>query len=545
HKCKCCNLIRNCNTKKSGYGNLKDHLISKHPDWESTLARFLNPAGLAGPMDAFVVQISAKAHHVFNWLDWIIDSNKPFTFCEEKGTRKYAKLEKMNTKTLKKYMQLTADKVRDKMSARLPRSFGLVLDGWTLGSDHYSCLFAVWSNQLTGKVEVLFLTCNVAEDITDDTVFDEGLAECDMHFGFSADDWFDIIVECLAEYECEVDVTSIGHTVEFLSADNCSTNRALSRKTGIPMIGCYSHKLNLAVNGLVGKEEKKNRAGVITQAANGSRPEVNKLDKLMGSLKTLKNSALLRPLTKLRPERKNATRWYSLFHMLVKWKRIRQFVHTIEDFEVSTSILIPTHAENATLTVLQGVLRDFESVSQVLQRAGDNTLTLYQSRLLFDKLLTKYGDLYDLSQLKVNSELVTNPDFENGIIKIQKQLSDRNKLTPREKDAVSRYLKTTADAADGREEKEEEEVEELGFADAVIAEAERELKRRRVHTVADGYVSTIHVLSQSNLCERLFSLAKLVMSDRRQSMNPSTLNNLLLLKLNHTFWTVSDIHSLL
>ena len=104
-------------------------------------------------------------------------------------------------------------------------------------------------------------------------------------------------------------------------------------------------------------------------------------------------------------------------------------------------------------------------------------------------------------------------------------------------------MKTTADAADGREEKEE--VEELGFADAVIAEAERELKRRRVHTVADGYVSTIHVLSQSNLCERLFSLAKLVMSDRRQSMNPTTLNNLLLLKLNHTFWTVSDIHSLL
>ena len=73
-----------------------------------------------------------------------------------------------------------------------------------------------------------------------------------------------------------------------------------------------------------------------------------------------------------------------------------------------------------------------------MQRAGDNTLTLYRSRLLFDNLLTKYGDLYELTQLKDNSELVTNPDFENGIIKIQKELSDRNRLTPREKNAVSR-----------------------------------------------------------------------------------------------------------
>ena len=181
-----------------------------------------------------------------------------------------------------------------------------------------------------------------------------------------------------------------------------------------------------------------------------------------------------------------------------------------------------------------------------MQRAGDNTLTLYRSRLLFDNLLTKYGDLYELTQLKDNSELVTNPDFENGIIKIQKELSDRNRLTLREKNAVSRYLKTNADAADGQEEKEKEEVEELGFADTIIAEAEREHKRRRVVAVADDRcVSTIHVLSQSNLCERLFSLAKLVMTDRRQSMRPSTLNNLLILKLNHKFWTVSDIHNLL
>lgn len=233
HKCKGCNNLRTCNIKKSGYNNLKDHMISQHPGWEAILKAHV--AG-NGPMDAFVCQLSEKAINVFGWLDWIVDTNKPFTFCEEKKTRKYSKLKKISTKTLKKYMKLTADKVRDKMSATLPKSFGLVIDGWTINSDHYSCLFAVWTNPKSGKVEVMFLSCNVAEDITEDTVFDENLAEDEMHFGFSADDWFDIIVAALAEYEFEVDVDDIGDTVEFLCADNCSTNRALSRKTGMSLL---------------------------------------------------------------------------------------------------------------------------------------------------------------------------------------------------------------------------------------------------------------------------------------------------------------------
>ena len=69
---------------------------------------------------------------------------------------------------------------------------------------------------------------------------------------------------------------------------------------------------------------------------------------------------------------------------------------------------------------------------------------------------------------------------------------------------------------------------ELRFADAAIADADSEQKGRRVAAAADAYLPTAHALSQSNLCERLFSLAKLIMTDRRQSMHPSTLNKFLL-----------------
>jgi hypothetical protein len=145
---------------------------------------------------------------------------------------------------------------------------------------------------------------------------------------------------------------------------------------GIPLIGCYNHKLSLAVADLIGKQQKKDKHGVITQEEDGIRPLLTKLDKLMGKLGTLKNSSLLRAKTPLRPERKNATRWASLFKMLVKWKRIRDFVITINEFPEDTVSKIPTHLENTRLISIYEDLRCFESISKKLQRAGEDDLPI-------------------------------------------------------------------------------------------------------------------------------------------------------------------------
>jgi hypothetical protein len=89
----------------------------------------------------------------------------------------------------------------------------------------------------------------------------------------------------------------------------------------------------------------------------------------MGKLGTLKNSSLLRAKTSLRPERKNATtRWASLFKMLVKWKRIRDFVITINEFPEDTVSKIPTHQENTRLISIYEDLRCFESHFQKAPR---------------------------------------------------------------------------------------------------------------------------------------------------------------------------------
>ena len=68
-----------------------------------------------------------------------------------------------------------------------------------------------------------------------------------------------------------------------------------------------------------------------------------------------------------------------------------------------------------------------------------------------------------------------------------------------------------------------------------MAYGESKLKLASVEKSA--YRSTEHMSSTSNVCERLFSVAKLVMSHLRKNMDPDTLNMILLLKANKALWT--------
>jgi hypothetical protein len=139
------------------------------------------------------------------------------------------------------------------------------------------------------------------------------------------------------------------------------------------------------------------------------------------------------------------------------------------------------------------------AISKKLQGSGVNSLTLYEARKLFDRLLDDFGNKYPLSQLKATSPLVNNPHFENGIIKIQSGSEDR--LTRAEKEAVSMYLKPALGAAHAEEKEGEPPAQEEAYADRVLTAAQQD-KRQRTDTTK--YRTTIHVLPQSNLCERLF-----------------------------------------
>jgi hypothetical protein len=58
------------------------------------------------------------------------------------------------------------------------------------------------------------------------------------------------------------------------------------------------------------------------------------------------------------------------------------------------------------------------------------------------------------------------------------------------------------------------------------------------------YRSVAHVVSNSNKCERLFSGTKLVMTDQRKCMDPSSLEMVTMLDENSDLWGPFDIQDI-
>jgi hypothetical protein len=72
----------------------------------------------------------------------------------------------------------------------------------------------------------------------------------------------------------------------------------------------------------------------------------------------------------------------------------------------------------------------------------------------------------------------------------------------------------------------EEEEEGLSLQEKLLNKVEAKKSR------FNKYRSTLRVSATSNIVERLFGRAKLVMTDRRKHMDPSTLKMILILRVN-------------
>jgi len=71
---------------------------------------------------------------------------------------------------------------------------------------------------------------------------------------------------------------------------------------------------------------------------------------------------------------------------------------------------------------------------------------------------------------------------------------------------------------------------EVSFVER-IRSAREEQENKRMRT-SSKYVDTRFVSGTSNVCEQLFSKAKYIMTPTRRRMDPSTLESILLLKIN-------------
>ena len=475
-------------------------------------------------MFAYIDPVTPFAANVAKWLVWVVMDDLPFSFVERERTRQNTTLENISVKTLMKYFHLLVAKTRDILKRILPGHFGIVYDGWSIGSEHYLALFAVWSQ---GKiVHKQLLSCFVQDDLDEETEYLQGVDINEQVFGLTAEDQYDCIYGTLLDYGFSAeDLEHKECLIEFFCGDNCSTNVKMAKKANIPFVGCKSHLLNLDVQEYIGKEAKVGKKrNVPDTPADPLRELVNRVDKLSGKLRTIKNSAVLRQagITET-PQRKNATRWASLHAclrlILIIVPKLTPAMNFGKD-EAEINNLTPSRPEQLLLKTLMETLDKFESISKALQT---DSLTLSQA----DQLLAQLSVDVDKTMHHIDPKYCDSPcyhmnyDFYQGVCKVQR--GQEAQLTPREKDAIKIFLKPVNHPTASNT--------QLGYADRILSNLSE-----TIGAAQSAYHSTDHVLPTSNIVERLFSMCKRTMSDLRKHMGPETLEGSVLLRVNSNLW---------
>ena len=187
-------------------------------------------------------KISDKAKNIYGWIEQIVFGDKPFDTCEDQLKLKYSKLEKISKITVLKYLEGLSEVVQERLKKILPSKIWLKFDSWTHSDEHYTCIFASWTDKFE-KVKEYLLSCGPQDIIQDeeeseDDEEDEDVSDYEededqsVALEFKAEDYGDYILDELALAGKTLD------NVLGFSGDNASVNKKLARISFKKFIGC-------------------------------------------------------------------------------------------------------------------------------------------------------------------------------------------------------------------------------------------------------------------------------------------------------------------
>ncbi|RAW24316.1 hypothetical protein PC110_g19260 [Phytophthora cactorum] len=144
------------------------------------------------------------------------------------------------------------------VAAEMPAKFGLMLDGCSFDSEHYIAVYGYYN--FNGKAQYPLLT--MAPLVADPSAHHSAASPVNFLREMLMRDYSKRLDDCL-----------------LVVGDNCATNQRMGTLMGVPLVGCASHRLNLADQGL------------FSQASD----DLDQVKKLMTKLKGLNQSAKLSP----------------------------------------------------------------------------------------------------------------------------------------------------------------------------------------------------------------------------------------------------------
>lgn len=476
-QCRCGKKRKRSN---KSYENLLSHIRSAHKGYEKLMV---------GDLTQQQTQISSffnsdVAQNYFGWFNYIINGLKPFSDVESAVVRESMRFKPMSLSTFMRYLPRLVALVEKKISNLLPNKFAIVFDGWTAGTTHYLGVFASFTAHNENGYSTRLLGFS--------PMGDETTLDADEHVGYLS-----YVLE-LFGYSFENVVALIG--------DNCNTNKSIANKLSLPLIGCASHRFNLAVQDILSEHETL----------------LFKVHALMKKLRTPLMAARLAKQTPLNAKTQNVTRWSSSFDMLRRYNELREFLHHLNSTELDAYFL--STAEDRRVNELLDRLQNLNSITKRLQR--DST-TMKTVRALFDFVMTDYPETDN--RLTATAAIVHSPAFESAIVKVQSEESST--LTHEERQSIQRFEILSGALNRGNN-------DSLSYdARALLAQESNSFSGKK-------YQDLRFLIPTSNVCERLFSKAGYTLGDRRMSLLPANLESQLFLHLNKDLWSVSDLNEL-
>ena len=352
-QCKKCDKVK---LKNGGWTNLLNHLRScVGTDFKKEYRRVQKSTG--GVINGYFLKMSNAEKEMFDWIELLVMNNFPLTFVDCPLIHSQSKLRSVCSKTVRKHIFAVVEVVRETIKSKLSTSkFVVMFDGWTEGKEHYIGLNISYNVPCkeTGKQvpthSLLSMCPLLAEEIVGMTATDHlrHISKVMSSSGRASED-----ILCLV-------------------GDNSAVNKKMATDLGVPILGCASHKFNLAVRMWI-----KSQPQLTTI--------INKVSLVMKKASTLKIAAKLRQLTAYSTDRENDTRWLSTYQMITRFFKI----------QVQLSVLaellewLPSHLETDILSKAHRSLTKFDQITVMLQREG---MTFVEARKILDEVLKDYPE---------------------------------------------------------------------------------------------------------------------------------------------------------